>query len=497
VWLDSHCHVTADEFAEDRSDVLDRAEAAGVEAFVGIGSGYGIEHNARAVRLAQSDERVYASVGVHPHEASELTDALRTELEAWVTQQRVVAVGECGLDYHYMNSPREVQRRVFAEQLDLARRCRLPVVLHVRGDEPDAFEEALELWQAEGNGELEGVLHCYTGTLDFAWRALDARLLVSFSGILTFKNAHELREIARALPLDRLLVETDAPLLAPQGHRGQRNEPMHVGRVGEALAEAQGRPVAEVARITTRNARALFRLGYETSFEIRTKSASIDLVTEVDHACEALIVAGIREERPDDAILAEEGSGDERPGARWRWVIDPLDGTTNFAHGYPRFCVSIGIECEDERAVGVVYDPLLDELYAAVRGQGATRNGAPIRVSSEAQLGNAVVATGFAYDVRRSAEDNIDHFIAFVKHSRAIRRDGSAALDLCYVASGRFDAYWELKLHPWDVAAGLLIVEEAGGRTSDLSGGPPKRSGFECVASNGLLHEEVLAILRR
>jgi len=149
---------------------------------------------------------------------------------------------------------------VFAEQLGLARRRGLPVVLHVRGDEPNAFEEALELWRQEGGNELEGVLHCYTGTLDFARRALDAGLLISFSGILTFKNAHELRQTARALPLDRLLVETDAPLLAPQGHRGRRNEPMHVGLVGAALAAAMDLPALEVAQATTRNARSLFRL---------------------------------------------------------------------------------------------------------------------------------------------------------------------------------------------------------------------------------------------
>jgi TatD DNase family protein len=260
VWLDSHCHISADEFAEDRTEALDRAEAAGVEAFVAIGSGYGIEQNARAIALAQQDGRIWAAVGVHPHEAAELDDALRAKLEAWISEPRVVAVGECGLDYHYMNSPRAVQRSVFAEQLGLAQRHRKPVVLHVRGDEPNAFDEALELWHSEGGGALEGVLHCYTGTLEFAERALDAGLLISFSGILTFKNDRGLRDTARALPLDRLLVETDAPLLAPQGFRGRRNEPLHVGLVGEALAAAQGIDVAEVARVTTHNARQFFRL---------------------------------------------------------------------------------------------------------------------------------------------------------------------------------------------------------------------------------------------
>ncbi|HJO25475.1 MAG: TatD family hydrolase [Myxococcota bacterium] len=260
MWLDSHCHVTADAFSDDRADVLDRADAAGIEAFVGIGSGYGVALNARAVALAEEDARVFATVGVHPHEASELDDAGRARLTDWLDHPRVVGVGECGLDYHYTNSPREIQREVFAEQLGWARERALPVSLHVRGDEPDAFGETLEIWRAEGDGALEGVLHCYTGSTEFAHRALDAGLLVSFSGILTFPSAADLRETARSLPLDRLLVETDAPLLAPQGHRGARNEPAWVGVVGTALAKAQERPVEEVAAITTRNARRLFGL---------------------------------------------------------------------------------------------------------------------------------------------------------------------------------------------------------------------------------------------
>ena len=268
------------------------------------------------------------------------------------------------------------------------------------------------------------------------------------------------------------------------------------GRALPAAIASEVRELRDLALRLARAAGAVQREKYETEIEIRTKSAAIDLVTEVDHECEALIVNGLRAERGDDAILAEEGRGDDREGAPWRWIIDPLDGTTNYAHGYPRFCVSIGVEYDGERALGVVYDPLLDEMYCAVRGEGATRNGKPIRVSAETDIGNTVVATGFAYDVRHSAEDNVKHFAAFVKSARAVRRDGSAALDLCYVAAGRFDGYWELKLHPWDVAAGLLMVEEAGGRVSDLSGGPARRSGFECVASNGLVHDQMLETLR-
>jgi len=178
-------------------------------------------------------------------------------------------------------------------------------------------------------------------------------------------------------------------------------------------------------------------------------------------------------------------------------VIDPLDGTSNYAHGYPRFCVSIGIERRGVAMVGVVYDPLLDELFAAVRGQGAKLNDRPLRVSAEDRLERAMLATGFAYDVHRSLEDNLDHFAAFAKTAQAIRRDGSAALNLCYVAAGRFDGFWEIKLHPWDVAAGILIVEEAGGRTSDFSGHPSCASGREIIASNARLHEAMLEILQR
>jgi myo-inositol-1(or 4)-monophosphatase len=252
--------------------------------------------------------------------------------------------------------------------------------------------------------------------------------------------------------------------------------------------------VLELAVRLARQAGRLQRAGYECEIAIDTKSTPTDLVTEIDHRCEALIVDALRAERGGDAILAEEGSRLERADARWRWIIDPLDGTVNFAHGYPRFCVSIGVERDGVGEVGVVYDPLLDELYAAVRGSGATRNERPLRVSEEPKLGRALLATGFAYDVKKTAR-NLDHFGAFVREARGVRRDGSAALDLCYVASGRLDGYWELDLNPWDVSAGALIVAEAGGRISDLVGGPLPRSGGQIVASNGRIHESMLALL--
>ena len=253
--------------------------------------------------------------------------------------------------------------------------------------------------------------------------------------------------------------------------------------------------VLELAVRLARRAGSLQREHYERRFEIGTKSTPSDLVTAVDHACEALIVEALAAERPGDAVVAEEGRGRDRDGAEWRWVIDPLDGTVNFAHGYPRFCVSIGVERRGEREVAVVYDPLLDELFTATRGAGARLGGRPIRVSGEAELGRALVATGFAYDDDRRAA-NLGPFCAFARAARGIRRDGSAALDLCYVACGRLDGFWEIALHPWDVAAGLLIVTEAGGRVSDLRGGPAPRSGGQIVASNGRLHAAMLELLR-
>lgn len=269
MWLDSHAHLTAGEFDADRDAMLERASAAGVGAMLAIGAGYGTEHNLRAARLAACDPRVFATAGVHPHDAALLDDAGRASLEECLALPRVVAVGECGLDYHYDHAPRAVQRAVFAEQVALARRHDLPVTIHVRDDGSQAYDDLLSIWRAEGGGALAGVLHCYTGTLAFARRAIDEGFYVSFSGILTFRRDRGLREVAAALPLDRLLVETDAPLLAPEGFRGRRNEPAHVARVGETLARVHGREVEEVAHITTENARTLFRLDAAPATEAR------------------------------------------------------------------------------------------------------------------------------------------------------------------------------------------------------------------------------------
>ncbi len=223
----------------------------------------------------------------------------------------------------------------------------------------------------------------------------------------------------------------------------------------------------------------------------------IDLVTESDLAAERLIVERIKSFYPRHAILAEESgatAGDESGGAH-RWIIDPLDGTTNYAHGYPCFCTSIALERDGEIVVGVIYDPVRDELFAAERGQGATLNNRPIRVSETPQLAQSLLCTGFPYDVRDRG-DFARHFTNFILHAQAVRRDGSAALDLAYVAAGRFDGFWEEGLRAWDVAAGALLIEEAGGRVSDYDGGKFSVYKPPLLVSNGLIHDEMMHVLK-
>ncbi len=226
-----------------------------------------------------------------------------------------------------------------------------------------------------------------------------------------------------------------------------------------------------------------------------SKKGEIDLVTEADLASEKFIIERIKTRYPLHAILAEEsgdavliGDGD------WKWIIDPLDGTTNYAHGYPCFCVTIAVEYDGEIVIAVTYDPTRDELFAAERGDGASLNNKTISVSETDKLGDALLVTGFPYDI--SKRDNFaEHFTDMLLKSRAVRRDGSAAIDLAYVACGRFDGFWEDGLNPWDMAAGVLLVEEAGGRVSYYDGSKFSIYRPPLCASNGSIHEDMLEIL--
>lgn len=228
-----------------------------------------------------------------------------------------------------------------------------------------------------------------------------------------------------------------------------------------------------------------------------TKKGDINLVTEADLASEALIIERIKSHYPKHAILAEE-AGDavvvEGAGV-WKWIIDPLDGTTNYAHGYPCFAVTLALEHDGEVVIGVTFDPTRNELFAAERKQGATLNGKSISVSSTERLSESLICTGFPYDFKRK-EDFARHLTAFLLSSRGVRRDGSAAIDLAYVACGRFDGFWEEGLNPWDMAAGKLLIEEAGGWITNYSGGSFSIYTPPVVASNARIHNEMLDILR-
>ena len=225
------------------------------------------------------------------------------------------------------------------------------------------------------------------------------------------------------------------------------------------------------------------------------KQNDIDLVTEADLASERYIIGQINTHFPRHAILAEESGATETAGAEYRWVIDPLDGTTNYAHNYPCFCVSIGLEHKGELVVGAVYDPTRDEMFAAEKGGGATLNGRLMRVSETEQLSRALLCTGFPYNVRSRA-DFTREWRNFTLHAHGIRRDGSAALDLAYVAAGRFDGFWEDGLNPWDMAAGALLVTEAGGRITNYEGGPLSIYQPPVIASNSLIHDDMMSVLR-
>jgi TatD DNase family protein len=253
--IDSHCHLDSEYFGQDRAEVLARARAAGVEAFICIGVGRGLEAPREAVRIAVSEPDVFATVGVHPHDVSKMSEADWTELAALARAPRVVGVGESGLDYHYEHSPRETQIAAYRRFATMARDAGLPIVSHVR----DAHDDAAAVLRTEGPG-AGGVIHCFTGGVAEARVYLDLGQHLSFSGILTFKSAANIREAAAFAPLDRILIETDSPYLAPVPHRGKRNEPAFVAQTLAAIAELRGVPAADVEAATTANARRLFRL---------------------------------------------------------------------------------------------------------------------------------------------------------------------------------------------------------------------------------------------
>ncbi len=245
-----------------------------------------------------------------------------------------------------------------------------------------------------------------------------------------------------------------------------------------------------------RQAGEILRDGYGRHLQIDNKG-EIDLVTEVDRQSEAFLIGEIRERFPQHSILAEE-SGIQAGDDGCTWYIDPLDGTVNYAHGVPVFSVSMALQVDGKLRLGVVYDPLRDECFSAEAGKGAWLNAKPIHVSGESGLSNSLLVTGFPYDIRTNPENNLDHYGRFAILSQGVRRLGSAALDLTYVACGRFDGYWEVRLSPWDVAAGTLIAQEAGGRVSDIYGGdehfPAARS---ILAANPILHARMMEVLAR
>jgi len=250
----------------------------------------------------------------------------------------------------------------------------------------------------------------------------------------------------------------------------------------------------KVAKDAALKAGKMLRENFDEAREVSFKG-EINLVTHFDSLSQSLIHKHISSRFPEHDFLAEEGLSREE-GAEYRWLIDPLDGTTNFAHKFPVFCISIALERNREINLGVVYDPLRNEMFWAETGQGSFLNGEKIRVSSIDDLDKSLIATGFPYDIRESEVNNIDHFNNFAIRVQAIRRCGSAALDLCYVACGRFDGFWELKLNLWDVAAGVLIVKEAGGRISDFQDERHSIYGSETLATNGLIHQQMVDILQ-
>jgi TatD DNase family protein len=254
--VDSHAHIQGKEYTGEVEAVIARAREAGIDQIIAVGGAGEMSSNHEAVALADSYENVYATVGMHPHDAKDVGLEELKSLRELTVHRKVIAVGETGLDYYYSHSPHDVQRRVFVDFIHLARETRLPLVVHER----DAAQDAAQLLRSEGTGDLRGVIHCFTGNYEAACAYLDLGFYLSFTGIITFKNAGPLRDVLRQVPLERILVENDSPYLTPVPHRGKRNEPAYVRLVAEALAKVKGISLEEVAEITTRNVLGLFRI---------------------------------------------------------------------------------------------------------------------------------------------------------------------------------------------------------------------------------------------
>jgi TatD DNase family protein len=259
MFVDSHAHIDGPEFDADREEVIQRAHSAGVTAILNVGTGD--PHSGafeRAIELGNSHESIYTAIGTHPHDARFYDDRAEEKTKALIESgERVVAWGEIGLDFHYDNSPRDVQVTVFKRQLHAARECNLPVIIHTR----EAEAETIDILKTEyTDADRRGVFHCFSGSRDLAQRGVELGFMISFSGIVTFKKAQELRETARLVPLAQLLIETDCPYLAPPPHRGKRNEPAYVVEVARCLAELHGLKIEELARITTENFMRFFSL---------------------------------------------------------------------------------------------------------------------------------------------------------------------------------------------------------------------------------------------
>lgn len=251
----------------------------------------------------------------------------------------------------------------------------------------------------------------------------------------------------------------------------------------------------EFAVSVAKSAGAIQKNRYEDASVKVEHKGIIDLVTEVDIECEKIVTESIAGKYSDHGILAEEGTELEK-SSDYLWIVDPLDGTTNFAHGVPMFCVSIALVKQGAPLIGVAYDPLRDELFTAIKGGGAFLNGKPIRVSEVTEMDDALLSTGFPYDIRTNSDNNLNHFNRVVVNCQAIRRTGSAVIDLCYTACGRFDGFWEKNLFAWDMAAGALIVEEAGGIVTDMSGAPLDLYGKTIASANRNIHSSLLKLLQ-